>query len=348
MPSLAACPAPGSPSIGASSFSNGMPQALEKACSARWMRCWSIMGDPVSMRKIMDLHRDYYQDTPFDMTDGVLAGPFGSPNLEMPGLPRSISIMRTSYTAIVAPQGELSKVWIALDQPTTSVFVPFYGMAMNEGGDGHFDHSFGSPYGPAQQIFNRTTAWWAFDFVSNWMNINYRNMSIEEVYPARDALQEWVFIQAEHAEKSLGEDPVANAKLLAKAQTAIQKHVTKTWWELADTLIVRYNDGFFNFGKYHPDRVVNLPFPTEWLRMAGYNNDFIEPGKHWFTPAGPEARDLAKSQILQAPPSGTTVTTHQLSIGMYLSIITAIFAAFVGGAIFGQRKHNHENVYHKL
>lgn len=303
---------------------------------------------PLSIAQIMDMQRDHYQGTEFDMTQGVLAGPFQSPNLELPGLPRSISIMRTSYTAVVAPQGQLSKVWVAMDQPMTSVFVPFFTMAMHEGGDGEFDPSFGSPYGPAQQTFNRTTAWWAFDFVANWMNLNYQNMSLEEVYPARDALQEWVFSQVEEAERSLGDDSKKNAELLAKTQTRIQKHVTKTWWELADKLVVRYNDGFYNFGKYHPEKIVNIPFPVEWLRMAGYNEDFRRPTQHWFMPAGPEARETANTQVLLPAP---TENTHQLSLGQYLSILTAIAAAFIGGAVFGKNRRDREsleNVYHKL
>jgi dipeptidase len=36
--------------------------------------------------------------------------------------------------------------------------------------------------------FSRESAWWAFDFVANWMTINFRNMSLSYVYPA---VAEW-------------------------------------------------------------------------------------------------------------------------------------------------------------
>jgi dipeptidase len=290
---------------------------------------------PVSIRQIMDLHRDHYQGTEFDMTEGVLAGPYNSPNLEMPGLPRSISIARTSYTAIVAPQGELSKVWVAMDQPTTSVFVPFYASALrSDGGRGKFDPSFGSPYGPAQQVFNRTTAWWAFDFVSNWMNINYRNMSAEEVFPARDALQEWVFEQVDHLEKSLTHDKVENSIKMADTQTGIQHHVTKTWWDLADTLIVRYNDGFFNFGKYYPERAVPILMPKQWLNMVGYKDDFYKPGEHWVKPAGMGAYNEAKTQVLS-----NSQDTVVLQSSNWWGVLIGVIIAFLGGVWFERKKN---------
>jgi len=303
----------------------------------------------------MNLQRDYYQGTEFDMTEGVLAGPFGSPNMEMPGLPRSISIARTSYTAIVAPQKELSKVWIAMDQPSTSVFVPFYSAALREdGGNGTFHHSFGSPYGPAQQEFNRTTAWWAFDFVSNWMNLNYRNMSMEEVFPARDALQEYVFDRVDILEKNLSENKVDNSIKMAQVQTSIQAHVTKTWWELADTLIVRYNDGFFNFGKYFPNKVMNLPFPTEWLRMVGYQDNFYKPREHWFMPAGEVAKELAKTGVLaQGEPHLTTTAeavVAESGSSIWTLVLTA-FLAFAAGSVYEKKSRksaNDQSSYYKL
>ena len=299
------------------------------------------VDQPVSIGEIMDLHRDHYQGTEFDMTEGVLAGPYNSPNLELPGLPRSISIARTSYTAIVAPQGELSKVWVAMDQPTTSVFVPFYAGALrSDGGRGKFHDSFGSPYGPAQQVFNRTTAWWAFDFVSNWMNINYRNMSTEEVLPARDTLQEWVFDQVNKLEKNLTKnDKVQNSVKMADVQTHIQAHVTKTWWELADTLIVRYNDGFFNFGKNYPERAVPIMVPSEWLNMVGYKSNFYRPGEHWVKPAGKEAYLEAKTQVLG---EDNDIASEQSS-SHWIGILIAGAVAFLGGVFFERSKRRRNN-----
>lgn len=258
----------------------------------------------LTIEDIMNLHRDHYQGTEFDLSQGVMAGVWSSPNLEMgatPGIeggyPRAISIMRSSYTTIGVPQEKHPKIFFAVDQPMTSVFVPFYSEALQ---NGSFHHSFGNPYGPAQQVFNRTTAWWAFDFVANWMSLMYRNMSQEEVYPARDSLQNWVFDQIELLEQKADSSSSDLPGVLALGQAVIQENVTATWWNLADTLIVRYNDGYFNFGKYNPSKVVGIHYPLEWLRMVGYSADFYTPSRHWLSPAGPEAREVANTRVLSA------------------------------------------------
>jgi len=286
----------------------------------------------LTIEDIMNLHRDHYQGTEFDLSKGVMAGVWSSPNLEMgatPGIfggyPRAISIMRSSYTTIGVPQDKHPKIFFAADQPMTSVFVPFYSEALL---NGSFHHSFGSPYGPAQQVFNRSTAWWAFDFVANWMSLMYKNMSEEEVYPARDNLQNWVFEQVALLENVADSNPSQTADILAIGQSAIQGNVTDAWWKLADTLIVRYNDGFFNFGKYNPCKVVGIHYPLEWLRMVGYSMDFYTPSRHWLAPAGPQAREVANSRALTV--DDPELRKHESTHYSVLILVTALVAFFVG------------------
>jgi hypothetical protein len=139
---------------------------------------------------------------------------------------------------------------------------------------------------------------------------------------------------------------------MAQVQTSIQAHVTKTWWQLADTLIVRYNDGFYNFGKYFPDKVMVLPFPTEWLRMVGYQDNFYKPGQHWLMPAGPEARDLAKVGVLKSPGIDTSSPAAVTPNTSMLTIMLTGFIAFACGAAFQKfrnpRSDDLSSSYHKL
>ena len=264
---------------------------------------------PLSIEQIFNLHRDHYEGTEFDMTQGVMAGPWGNPNYEFTGLefrqvpgqaPRAISIMRTSYCQ-VATSGSLAKVWYAADAPATSVFVPFYAIADD------YSDTFGSSQGPSLKKFDRTSAFWAFDFVANWMGLNYRNMSIEMVYPARDELQAFVMGEAAKAEKEAVEAPGEAREILGRAQTIIQSHVVQKWWELADDLIVRYNDGLFNFGEAQPQSAGALPYPSWWLRMIGFNADFYKPGHHWVMPAGPEAFAAASRGFQPSPPPQSVI-----------------------------------------
>jgi dipeptidase len=313
----------------------------------------------ITVEDVLNLHRDHYQGTDlFDMTQGVMAGPWSSPNLEMgstPGIvggyPRAISILRSSYTTVATPLDHHPKIYFAVDQPMTSVFVPFYVEALEVG---DFHESFGNPYGPAQQVFNRTTAWWAFDFVSNWMNLNYKNMSMEEVYPARDELQKWVFNEMHIIENNADIQPSRAGEFLSRGQKMIQDHVTKQWWELADTLIVRYNDGSYNFGKYHPDKVLGIQYPLEWLRMVGYSSDFYAPARHWLAPAGMEARMVANSQSLTTewkPVNEASSLRHLFSL--VLATVLSLPIGFLLGVRVERRKRQldesyQSNAYHKL
>ena len=93
----------------------------------------------VSIQDLMRIHRDSYEGTEFDMTKGLAAGPFYSPNrwstqIQPPagylGWERSIAIFRCSYCLVLQcrdwlpdPIGGLA--WFAEDDPKTSCFVPF-------------------------------------------------------------------------------------------------------------------------------------------------------------------------------------------------------------------------------
>ena len=170
-------------------------------------------------------------------------------------------------------------------------------------------------------------------------------MSAEEVYPARDSLQEWVFEQVDNLEKSLTDNKIENSKQMAETQTSIQNHVTKTWWELADTLIVRYNDGFFNFGKYFPDRAIPMTVPREWLNMVGYKNDFYRPGEHWIKPAGVEAYTEAENGVLARDDAEGGKSSS------WWSVLIGAIVAFFGGIFFERKRHtpeSHAGYYQKL
>ena len=81
--------------------------------------------------------RDYFQDTPFDQTDGFAAGPFGSPaRFRVPpelaaegNWERPIAVSRTivSYVAVCRglPPPAGGVLWWGMHSALTSVYVPF-------------------------------------------------------------------------------------------------------------------------------------------------------------------------------------------------------------------------------
>jgi dipeptidase len=282
-----------------------------------------------TIEEIMNLHRDHFQGSQFDMTQGIMAGPFGNPNHEMslleiketPGfIPRPISLMRTSYSH-VSTSGPIPKIWFAPDAPATSVFVPFYAQSTQS------SERYGNKEGPSLQKFERFSAYWAFDFVANWMNLNYRNMSKEFVFPYRDELQSWVIKEGQKIDEDLYDD-VTNVSGLNSAQIRLQDIVATKWWEFADFLIVRYNDGFFNL----PDKTVSLPLPVWWLRMIGFDDSFIKPEDHWVTKANKKAYTAAVNGVSLVPEQ---TENEGFKKGLFMFWTVALTAAFYLGYLLG-------------
>lgn len=237
---------------------------------------------------VMNWFRTHYEGTEFDMRYGSLAGPFQTPNRfeggdgpkAVPGqFARSTSIPRTSYTVLLQ-SGPISqpRVWYAPDASASSIFVPFFASALS-GADGKFDVA---AYGTgSMKSFSFASkdeimpAWWAHDFVANWMDLCYQNMSEQYIYPKVSSLQREVYEETEDAIKK-AENPMK----LAELASGIQRKVTEEWWQLAEKMIVRYNDHFFNYPEFAPTSVGPVGYPAFWLEMIGYDQEFYRP--HWF------------------------------------------------------------------
>jgi dipeptidase len=228
----------------------------------------------LDVKDVMKIFRDHFEGTRFDMTEGILAGPYGNPSRveggpglkEVPGqLTRSISIPRTAYTMLAYCKPGQEVLYYATDAPATSVFVPFLAKTLREAKT--IDHStslYAQQYQTGNKaVFDRESAWWAFDFVANWMGMNYRNMSTLYVYPA---IAEW-------------QDKMVDAANSGSSETvkAAQSDVVKAWWAMSDMLIVRYNDGFFNFPPEDPTKCKTTGYPASYLKDIGFSDAFVFP-----------------------------------------------------------------------
>lgn len=302
---------------------------------------------------LMDLFRDHYEGTEFDMTKGVFAGPHGNPNYEVSSrdmlhvqgqIPRSISLMRTAYTSVVVSD-EYPKVWFGVDSPATSVFVPFWAHA-----NGSYSHRYATG---KQNQFDRESALWAFNFVANYMGLNYRNMSLEYVYPLRDELQKIVMKTVQDTEMTVFENKVISPlkshdnddddeHVLADVQTKLQELVVSKWWELADLLVMRYNDGYYNFPEWAPRSVKLIDFPIEYLREIGFNDDFIKPPSTSFVPFAGLLQDSIEWTRINGPLNINSRISSSSSFSFNLEYIFVLgFCGFLGfwlGSRFGSNR----------
>ncbi len=161
------------------------------------------------------------------------------------------------------PVGGLA--WFAEDDPKTAVFVPFYG------GIKKVPESFEIG---RRDVFDRSSAWWAFDFVSNWSNLKYSYM-IEDIQKAYthwedtfDNLQPAIEARAADLYK---ESPEAAREYLTRYSNDMAQSVVDDWWALSDHLVMKYNDGYVN----STGERKSVGYPKEWLDAIGYGKKKI-------------------------------------------------------------------------
>lgn len=297
----------------------------------------------VSHLDVMDWFRDHFEGTEFDMRFGALAGPWQSPNRAeggrgqniVPGqFARSSSIPRTSYTVLLQSGNPQPVVWYAPDASASSVFVPFFASTLS-GAGGEYDFD---TYGKGSMKHFTFTggelppAWWAFDFVANWMELSYQNMSETYIYPRVHSLQQEVAKEAALAVamSSKTDSNASAAKLLSKTQTRLQRQVVKTWWELAAKMVVRYNDMFFNFPERAPTEVLSVGYPAFWLEMVGFNQESYRPT--WMAPAArpPMLLNLQSNAALAALQPAPSAVGNDVRI-----LVAGAFGALLLGIVVG-------------
>lgn len=221
---------------------------------------------------VMNLIRDHYEDTPFDMTKGLAAGPFGSPNRIPPvswqydstgySWERPISVYYTCFSFIAQmrdfyPNDIGGIVWFAYDDTYLTCYNPIF--------VGSNDVAKPFKIGDIQQ-FSWQSAWWVFNFVSNYANLRYSDMK-EDIQTVRDSLETFYIQQTDTVAKtalSLQKKSEADFhKYLTDYTVNMQNKLVKTWINLGEFLITKYNDGFI---KEQNGKTKALSYPDNWKK----------------------------------------------------------------------------------
>eukprot|EP00392_Amoebophrya_sp_AT5.2_P003599 g3604.t1 len=311
----------------------------------------------VSRREIFKMHGDLYKDTEFDLGKGALAGPFGNPfpveggvaSSLMGQIPRGISIARTVYCVMSEARGDGKAVaWFGTDTPATSVFVPV--LAASSKVDSSYQTG-------TNREFTRQSAWWAFDFTSNWMKLNFNMMAEKDVYPKQDELQS--MLDGEY-QKLWQRTTDLQQVDLNEWQQHIQKRVVESWWQLADYLVVKYNDGFLNDPSGKMGGVYG--YPRAWAEQVDFNGDihpieverklvaektklpatFAEGSWLYETPTA-EKNDCKEVELVEIKPPGAirrenTVEAFASQSGSFALTACVLFVAGISfGFLLGRR-----------
>lgn len=240
--------------------------------------------EKLTAQDIFALYRDHYEGTEFDMTKGIAAGPYGDPtryygsydgtsydigNHTLYGAwERPISVFYQGYTYVLqtrpnVPEATKGVCWYAPDVSYTSCFVPF----LSKVSQLPKTYQIGDP-----QAFSRDAAWWAFDFVANWMRLNFQRMYQVDIQPLQNALEsaQATLLQEWDAKSAAGVTP----EVLTQWCSDNAETVVARWWALADRLIAKYSDGYVNPKPSKPQNSgpVGLGYSSDWLKLTNYKN----------------------------------------------------------------------------
>ncbi|EQC29084.1 hypothetical protein SDRG_13244 [Saprolegnia diclina VS20] len=295
---------------------------------------FSIKPDKlVAPTDLMDLMRDHYEGTPFDMTKEVAAGPFGSPvrfggstKNVTGGWERAISMHRTTHSFVLQARGFLPDdvggvTWYALGAPHGSVYAPF----------SCAQTSIPSSYlASRKNEFDTSAAWWAFEFVNNWSMLRY-DLIHAEISTVLQALQaDAIALEAEtRATAMTMDDPTARLAFIEAKTNAFAQAMVDKWWRLAFHLVVKFSDGYVIHGDRSGD--MKAPgYPAWWLQSTNFAS---WPEPHAYKPP-------AAILALQAPPQQSTAL-------WLVSAVVAIAGMTVVGIVF-IRQHRRGHEYRRL
>ncbi|KAG1712844.1 hypothetical protein DVH05_000579 [Phytophthora capsici] len=287
--------------------------------------------------QIMDLLRDHYEGTRYDMTKGLAAGPFGnpvrwsgSPGGVIGGWERPISMYRTLFAFVLqsrshkGPDAVGGVAWYAQGAPHGSVFVPF----------SCAQESIPKSYLLGRQSkFHPQSAWWAFNFVNNWSLLRFNSMSVD-IRGKIDSLQKLAFSRRRSMEEQVHKERQVNETQLAvrlQAQSnEFAEQVVAQWWDLAWTLVAKFSDGYMTTGE-GPEQQASIGYPAWWLQAS----EFAKWPGDTFKPKNSMRKQLvgvdsvtAQGFVRQAAIAGSVETNDpSYPIGIAWAIMGAVLGA---------------------
>jgi len=234
---------------------------------------WIKPEHELTVADVMALMRDHYEGTDYDMTQGLDAGPFGTPNRWRPiswtvdGVEytweRPISTQQTGFSFVSQSRSWLPDAvggvfWYGLDDTYTTVYVPLWA------GIDRIPEAFA--VGRLDR-FSWDSAWWVFNFVANIANLKYSYM-IEDIQSVQRELEGRMLAMQpviEQAAVTLADsDPALMRAFLTQHAVGQAEEVVRRWKELGEALLTKYNDGYVAGGD--DEASVEVGYPESWLR----------------------------------------------------------------------------------
>ncbi|OQR96306.1 peptidase [Achlya hypogyna] len=238
---------------------------------------FSVAPDaPIKIDDVMELLKDHYEGTPYDMTKGLAAGPFGSPirydsasHGVGGGWERSISMHRTLFSfvhQVFAGRLECAVEAVLIGDDKAHGGVMWYGQGAPHG-TLYVPFSAKQTTIPAtyvagtQSRFDAQSLWWVFSFVNNWSTLRFNAMNGRVRAVAATAQRDLLASQ--------GTWPT-ELRSFEAWQDRVASDVLAQWWRLAWNLVSTYSDGYKTEGE-DDGMMHSLGYPSWWLKATDYH-----------------------------------------------------------------------------
>jgi dipeptidase len=228
----------------------------------------------LDVHDVMQLMRDHFEGTEFDMTKDVGTGPYKLPYRWRPMTwkvdgqeylhERAISTQQTGFSFVGQSRSWLPHavggvLWFSVDDTYTTVYVPI-SCGVQEAprafaeGTGNFNE------------FSWDSAFWTFNFVSNYTYTRWSDMIVDVQKVQREFEGRFLAEQAEVDDKALSlyrQSPDLAKDYLTQYATRNTAQLVTRWKQLGEFLIWKYLDGNMRNGK---GEVTHPKAPEDWLR----------------------------------------------------------------------------------
>lgn len=225
----------------------------------------------LSVHDILAISGDWYAGTPYDLSKGIQAGPWGNPiryankSTEKPESTweRSINMMRTCYIHIAQVRGDLPPEvrgisWFGYGAPDTTYITPLWPV-MRELPDFY-------AIGDRFHAYDNRSGWWVNTRVQEIAGLHYQEAR-KDIHEARERKLMPLYtltpmVQDKAAELIRAGKREEAINLISEFAYANAVDFNQRWQKLGDTLFAKYALGYVNFK--------TTPYPQWWNDVVGY------------------------------------------------------------------------------
>ncbi len=216
---------------------------------------WIKPDKKLTVHDVMEMMRDHFEGTDLDMTQDIGAGPYKLPyrwrglTWEVDSVEycneRAISTQQTGFSFVAQCRKWLPNpiggiLWFGVDDTYSTCYAPMY-CGINK-----IPECFAVGNGD-MLTYSETSAFWAFNFVSNFAYLRYDDM-IKDVQKVQNELETKYVTYVPVIDQAA--ETLFNSKGEEKAREFITEfsvneanNMTKQWKKLGQYLLVKYMDG---------------------------------------------------------------------------------------------------------